>query len=307
MARTGFNRNNLQNYAFALNDYYPLKDLPVGNIFFVNSGSGNNSAPPNYGMTPDAPWLSIAYAFSSGYLTVNNDDYVFVMPGHVETITSAAGVNANVAGVNVIGLGYDRGRPQINYTTSGNASFDINAPNILLKNLYFTPIGVASVVAALNVKASDCWIQDCEIEFANSTNQATQVVLTTASANRMRLSRLHMHGANYGPSTAAISIVGGTDIVIEDNIIQGSFTTTVGGIQNLTTAAINLIIARNIIQNLTTSSTKAITALSGTSGQGSDNRMVILSGSAPVTGAGMGWTGNYYQAALGVGSPSTLL
>lgn len=303
MARTGFNRNNLSNYGYLLNLYPPVKDLPVGNLFFVNSASGVNAAPPGYGLTPDAPWASLAYAFSSGYLTATNDDYVFLMPGHVETITSPAGVNANVAGVNVIGLGYGRDRPQINYTTSGNASFDINAANVLLKNLYFTPIGVASVVAALNVKAADCWIQDCEIEFANSTNQATQAILTTASANRMRLSRLHVHGTNNGPSTAAISIVGGTDIIIEDCKIIGSFTTTVGCIQNLSTATANLLIDNCLLQNLTIAATKAITAISASTGQIRRSDMQILSGSAPVTGANMSWVGgNYYGNALGAGS-----
>jgi hypothetical protein len=56
--------------------------LTTGNIFFVNSANGTNSA--SYGQNPDAPTATLAYAI--GLCTANQGDRIYVMPGHTEAI-----------------------------------------------------------------------------------------------------------------------------------------------------------------------------------------------------------------------------
>ena len=271
---------------------------PTGNIWWVHSVTGTDAVAPQ-GKTPGAPFATVSYAISAA--TANNDDWIVCMQGHSETITSAAQLNVNKAGLKIVGLGTGRNRPTFNYTTDVAASFDINSANALLRNLVFTLTGVDALTAGINVKAADCTIEDCEIELADSSNQATLGILTTAAANRMIVRRCHLHGSNNAGAATAIRVVGTTDSQILDNIIQGSFTTTIGGINIATTAAVNLMIGRNIIQNLTAVSTKCIVdTITATTGQIWENRMQILSGTAPITAATMSWVGaNYYAAALG--------
>lgn len=295
-ARTHFYNNALQNYSYLQNQYFPV-GWHTGNVWWVCSVTGTDSAPPGNGNTPEIPFASIGYAISQA--TASNDDVIYVMPGHVETITGAAGVNVNKAGLCIEGLGTGRGRPQITFTTSNAASFDINSANCLISNMYFTLDAVSGLTAGINVKAADCWIRDCEFEIANGSNQATQAILTTSSANRLRVEKCQFHGNTTGSTGAAITLVGGSDIIIADNVMQSFFGAGVGGIQNITTTVTNLSILRNQIQNFTASSTKAMTFTSSTTGQISQNWMQILSGSAPITGAAMSWVGgNYYAAAV---------
>lgn len=273
-------------------------DWPTGNIWYVDSTNGVDAVPPR-GQTPDFAFATLDYAISQA--TADNDDWILLRPNFAETITSAAQINVNKKGLTIVGQGYGRERATFNYTTSVAASFDINSANCRIANCVFTLMGVASLTTGLNVKAADCLIEDCEIEFANGTNQATQAILTTSAANRLHIRRCHLHGTNNAGTTRAITIVGGTDSIIEDCDIIGAFTTTVGGISIITTAAVNLLLKNLRIQNLTAVSTKAITdVITATTGQISDCRFQILSGTAPVTAATMSWVGNNrYAAALG--------
>jgi hypothetical protein len=276
-------------------DSFYRPPFAVGNVFFVSSATGTDTA--GYGFSPEAPFASIAFAITQ--CVANNGDLILVLPGHTETITAAAGVAVNVAGVTIQGLGAGRSRANVNYTTSASASFDITAANVLIDNLVFTPTGVASVTAAINVQAAGVTIQNCEIELATATNQAVLGVLTNASANRFTFQNNHVHGTNNAGTTAAVKLVGGSDIKILNNVFQGAYSAGVGAIQQTTTDTVNCIVYGNVIQNLTASSTKAMVFTSGSTGQISENLMQILSSTAPITGTAMSWVGaNYYANAL---------
>jgi hypothetical protein len=272
-----------------------LYGAPVGNVFFVNSVTGVDSV--GAGLTPDGPVATLDYAI--GLCTANNGDHIIVMPGHTETIIAAAGVAADVAGITIIGMGYGRKRPVINYTTAVGASLDVTAANVRIENLVFTPIGFDAITAAINVSAADCQIVNCEFELANATNQAVLGILTTAAANRLLVQNCHFHGTSDAGTTAAICIVGGTDIRLENNIFIGAYSSGVGAIQQITTTTVNAIVKDNIIQNLTASNTKAMVFTASSTGQIAGNQMQILSGTAPITGAAMSWVGrNAYAAAI---------
>lgn len=267
----------------------------LGNVFFVHSVSGTDAA--GYGFSPESPVATISYAL--GLCTANNDDLVLVMTGHTETITAAAGVACSVAGVTIRGIGKGRQRPTVNYTTAIGASWDVTAAKVTVDNLTFTPIGFAAITAAINVSAADFLLINCEMELANVTNQAVLGVLTTAAANRLRVEGCHFHGTSAAGTTAVLKLVGGTDIVIKDNFFQGAYSSGVGAIQQTTTDTVNCLVLHNTIQNLTASCTKAMVFTAPSTGQIAENRMQILSGTAPITGAAMSWVGaNYYAAAI---------
>lgn len=298
----GTSPHTLQDYLLGM--YAPAAAWPSGTTWYVHSSDGTNEAysatGSERGLSPGTPFASLAYAIADPAVVASRNTHIVLLPGHTETVTGAAGVNLNKIGIRVIGEGFGRNRPTINYTTDAAASFDINSASCSVSNCVFTMTGVDAITAGINVKAANFTLEDCEIEFTDSTNQSVLALLTNASADRMTIRRCHFHGSNNAGSTAAIRIVGGTDIRILDSDIIGAFTTTVGCINVATTATVNLMVERCNLINLTAASTKVFTdTITASTGAGIDNRMHIASGTAPVTGATMAWIGNRFTAALG--------
>lgn len=250
------------------------------------------------------PFATVAQALAkctAAGSTYAGGDTIYCLPGHTETITAAAGLALSKAGVRLIGLGRGRLRPIFNYTTAAAASFDISAANVEVNNVVIRPQGVDAVTAAINVSAADVWLRNCEIELAGATNQATLGVLTTAAANRLLIERCHIHGTADAGTSAAIRIVGGTDITIRDNIITGAFATT-GNIENITTASVNLMILNNFLLNQTADGNNKLIKVDGsTTGLICGNRggMIDSTGPAPVTAAAMFVGGNWFSSAAG--------
>lgn len=283
--------------SFGIPVFPGVGDVFTGSVFFVCNATNANGSNGNAGTKPDQPLASIDYAI--GLCTANKGDVIYVLPGHVETITAAAGVAADVAGVSIIGVGSGRLRPVVNYTTAVGASFDVTAANVRVRNLVFTPIGFDAITAAINVQAADFVLEDCDMQHANATNQATLGILTNASGTRLTVRNSRFYGTSDAGTNAAIRIVGGDGHRIENNVFSGAYASGTGPIENVTTACTNTIVKDNCINNLTASCTKAMVFVAGSTGQISRNYMQILSGTAPITGAAMSWTGaNYYAATI---------
>lgn len=283
-----------------LNSFYSFPGT-AGNIRYVFSGATGTGS----GISPADAFTTVSAAVAA--CTADNGDVVVVLPGHSEATIGAAGVAIGVAGVSIVGLGKGRQRGKITYTTAVGASTDITAARCSIENLVFTMIGFDAVTAGINISAADVTIENCEIEFADATNQATLALLTTAAADRLTIKGCHIHGSANAGTAAALRIVGGDAIRILDNTIIGNFTTTLGGIDNATTACTNILIQGNNITNRTASASVAINAQAGTTGQIIRNNLSVLTGTAPIVAAGINAVGgNYYAAAAGV-TAGTLL
>src|SRR5687767_10422825 len=94
---------------------------PTGNVRYVHS-SGSSTGP---GYTPETAYSTIDAAI--GACTADNGDVIVVLEDHTESITGAAGIAADVAGVRIVGLGVGRNRPRITFTTATAASCDVSA------------------------------------------------------------------------------------------------------------------------------------------------------------------------------------
>ncbi|HRF70090.1 MAG TPA: hypothetical protein PKV66_01525 [Candidatus Pelethenecus sp.] len=208
----------------------------VGSVFYVDSGTGSNS---NRGNDPMTPFATIDAAI--GACVANNGDVIVVFPGHTETVTAAAGVALDVAGVSIIGLGSGAARPTVNFTTAVGASFKVTAANCVVKNILFTG-GIDALTNPIHVDAADFKLLDCE--YRDVTGQCTDCVLTTANANRMLVQNFRYDGATAAGTNAGIAIVGGDGIVIDGLVMDGNF--AVGGIDVRTTATTDLEV-RNVL------------------------------------------------------------
>ena len=272
----------------------PSGSIPAttGKFWFVDSVTGSNG---NRGDRSDEPLATIVKAIT--LCTAAKGDTILCLPGHTEAVIAAGTIALSKSSVRLIGLGTGRARPVITYTTAAAASVDISGANVLVENMVFSGIGVDALTAMINITAADVTLRNCEIEHADATNQAILGVLTTAAANRLRIEDCAFHGTPHAGTVAAIRIVGGDDHVISRNTCIGDYITTLGVIDNVTTACRNVFIEGNKIFNRTASSAVAMTFVATSDGMISRNYMQVLTGTAPIVGANMSWVGGNYYAA----------
>jgi hypothetical protein len=232
---------SISNYPNGFSNGITIRGVPLhvshpGQIFFVNNSSviapggigGSDGNPGSY----QKPFSTLDYAI--GRCTANRGDIIFVMPGHVETLATAAAIALDVAGVAVIGLGVGSLRPKLNFTATA-ATMTMSAANCSIKNILFTG-GIDAVVSPLVISAADCTVEQCELR--DVTGQMTNGILTTAAADRLKILD-HVHRGDTAAGTgAAIAIVGGDSIEITAKVIDGNF--SVGAIDVRTTATTNL-------------------------------------------------------------------
>ena len=209
----------------------PILNSYGGNIFWVDSGSGSNT---NDG-THVRPYATLDYAV--GKCTANNGDLILVKAGHTETVTAAGGLDLDVAGITIIGLGNGSDRPTVNFTTAVTADMDVGADNITISNFLFTG-GIDALTGPIDVNAADFTMMDCETK--DVTGQATDFIVTDANASRLMIDGWTHRGAAAAGGASALQIVGGDGATVRNFFIDGNFDTA--AIENVTTAATNLTI-----------------------------------------------------------------
>ncbi len=215
------------------------------------------------------------------------------MPGHTETIAGAAGVTfTSTTGVTVIGLGRGSMRPTFNFTATAS-TITMNAANTAFINCLFTG-GIDAVVSPIVISAADCVLQDCEVR--DVTGQVTNGILTTAGANRLKIIN-HIHRGDSSAGTdAAIAIVGGDQIFIDIEYMDGNF--AVAGVDIRTTATTQLTLSRTKhFRNRNASCIFVIDTITGSTGQigGEYLNLRVATNAANVTEVCTGATFVYMQ------------
>jgi hypothetical protein len=191
--------------------------LTTGNIFFVDSGASNAVDTPANG-SKRQPYATIDYAI--GRCTANNGDHIVVMPGHAETVSAAAGIDCDVAGVTIIGIGRGTARPTITHSATGS-TMEIAAANVTIENLLFTPSAAATII--VDVNATDFTIQNCEFRMATAV---TAIDVDGGSANacdRARILNNIFDASTDGPDEAIHLNEVADSVLIQGNVAYGLF------------------------------------------------------------------------------------
>lgn len=190
-----------QLYAQILMAAYGLSLSPTGTVFYVDSGHPNASANVP-GTNPKAPLSTINAAI--GKCSANNGDLIIVSPGHAETVSTAAGININVAGVTIIGLGVGASRPTI--TMSAVAStFAISSASAVVANLLFLSTAACTVV--VDVNAADALIQSCEFRRTSGTVPVVWIDVNGGAANACDRTKIFDCRMNTGTNVGATGFV----------------------------------------------------------------------------------------------------
>jgi len=260
--------------------------VPIARAYkFVCSTYGSNG---NDG-TLETPYATIDYAI--GKCTASRGDTIVVMPGHTETVTAAAGIALDVAGVNIIGIGEGSIRPTVNFTTAVGASFAVTAANCLVKNILFTG-GIDALTGPISIAAADFTLDGCE--WRDVTGQATDVILTTAAANRLKIINHRHDGAAAAGGASAIAIVGGDRIRIENCRFDGNF--SVGVIDIRTTATTDLEVSNVWARTRNAADIFLVDTITASTGMiGPNIHLFLTDNAANVTEALTGATFVYFQ------------
>ncbi len=169
--------NGLRSYGVPL----PSGGIPPtkGNVFHVDSGHANTSA-TSTGKNPNHPVSTIDAAVA--LCTANNGDIILVSEGHVETVSAAAGLDLDVAGITIIGLGRGSDRPTITIDTDTAADVDIDAANVYIENLIFSA-NFADIAVAIDVNADDFTMRGCRFQ-ATAVDMNFLVCVQAGTANQ---------------------------------------------------------------------------------------------------------------------------
>lgn len=267
--------------------FFSVEDmaLTTGKRLYVDD-SGSDAA--GYGESPDKPVATLDYAV--GLCTADQGDVIFVMPGHAESLAADSAVDIDVAGVTVIGLGWGRNMPTFNATAAAG-DLKLAAAGVTIQNLRFTG-GIDATTGIVEVSAADCAILGCE--YRDVTGQATDIIMTTAAADRLLIDGLRVFGAAAAGGNSAIALVGLDDFELRNFFIYGNF--AVGGVDIRTTAAVRCWIHDGVIWTENAADIGIVDTITGSTGVIGPNLYLNLQDDAAnVTEAITGATFNVFD------------
>lgn len=266
----------------------PVLNTYGGNVVWVDSGSGLTGSG-----TFKRPFATIEAAFNSGKLTANNGDIVMVKAGHAEAISAAAGIDADIAGVSVVGLGNGSDRPTITFDTAATTDIDIDAANITFENLIFSA-NFADIAAAIDVNAVNFTLRGCHFQ-ATATDMNFKICVQDAAA--VASNGLTIEGCTSlmldAADTHFVNLAGTPDgVVIRNNVLHGNWgTMCIGGAGIVTRATIS----GNLIHNIATDADACINMAATATGIMTDNRATGGHATDGIVCGDLGSLENYYE------------
>ena len=118
--------------------------------------------------------------------TANAGDVVYVLPGHAETISAAAGIACDIAGVSIIGLGNGEDRPIITFDgADATPSIAVSVANVRWSGFIFK-CNEASLNHMFDVTGTDLTIENCDFREGTTTGLSF-ITADTADTDSDRL------------------------------------------------------------------------------------------------------------------------
>ncbi len=257
-----------------------------GQVFYVGTGAQVNAL----GQTGEciASRVSPTVDKALAQCVSGRGDFVYVLPGYTETVSSADQWSSlgTKTGVSVIGLGTGMNRPTFTYSAQ-TATILMDQANFAIRNCVFYMAGdtgsttALTVTAPITVSAAGCAITDCYINFGVDADQLVTIgITTTAAADNFEFKNNYCYSATAAECTSFMYLVGADYCQVWDNVIIGATSsTTVGVIRFITTASVGISFKRNQAVNLKASSVHAVTQMDGVLGWCDMNTWGILDNS----------------------------
>ena len=243
--------------------------VTTGNVFFVDSGNPNGSDSPSAG-TVDKPFLTTDYAV--GQCVADNGDIIYVMPGHTEGLTAGTSLVVDVAGVQIIGLGWGHSRPIYDFDNTA-ATIELDAANTRLSNVILRA-SVSAVVVGVNVDADDVTVDNCETAFEATGDDFVMMVDVNAFDRATVVNNRFFTEPATAGCAKGVKLIDTHNTVVMNNWFIGDFSDS--PIHGLTTLGNGCVISDNLIYNSDTSTNNGIEITAAFTGILANNRVGTL-------------------------------
>src|SRR3990167_9367773 len=221
-----------------------LKVAGQGSVYFVDSNGGGSAT--SGGRSPESAFTTLDAAI--GACAASKGDTIFIMPGHAENLAAADSVDADVAGIRIIGLGENALVPTFSMTAAAGA-FKIDAANVYVKNIRLVANFAGGVTKAIDVTADADGLTLDGIECRDTTTDKEFLIHVAVATT---VTDLHIKNCDFrglgGTMSNSILFAGtSTNTTIEDSFIHVDSSDDT--IDHLAGAAVNCLIRRCTVVN----------------------------------------------------------
>ena len=257
----------------------------VGNATtFVPGGVGGVDVAGAHGDSPQKPFATIDYAV--GQCVAARGDVIFVLPGHVESITAAAGLDLDVAGITILFLGDGVTRGTIRFGTAVGADMDVDAANITLgaKGYDLGPRFLANIDALtgpIDVNSARFRMYGAKW-YDGTTINTTDCVVADADADNMEIEDFEFVDGNAAGTQkqSFIQVAGATGVILRKIKCTGDFGT---GIVENGTAWIDALLEDLVLDNASVTPTVALLLQATSTGWVRNSSLRVASGTTGYT------------------------
>ena len=184
----------------------PILNTYGGDVFWVDTVAGSDG---NKG-TFQRPWKTLDYAV--GRCAANNGDIIMIKAGSTISVSSAGGLDLDVEGITIIGIGNMDDRPIITSGTTTVADIDVDADNITLSNVIIDLTGLDAIAAGFDVNAANFTLRDVEIIQYDAGGQAETAIILDANSGGFIMENVKISGVTTSTGClSGVSIYNGTN------------------------------------------------------------------------------------------------
>lgn len=191
-------------------------EFTTGDVYFVDSVSGSDG---KTGKKPTQAFATLDKATNS--CTANNNDIVYIMPNHAETIAAATTWVPDVAGVHYIGVGLGADAPELTFSATGSQVI-VGGANSLFRNIRFVA-GISAVSLGVDVQADHVTFDSCTWDFSTTAYDFVWMLACDSyDYLTVKNCRFIAENATAG-ADAGIRLDAADHAVIENNLFTGDF------------------------------------------------------------------------------------
>jgi len=222
------------------------QSITTGDRWFVDS---TNGASTNSGTSPDDAMATIDQAIDK--CTASQADFIYVMPSHVENVTTATGINCDVIGISIIGLGDGNQIPTISFTAA-EGSITVSVASVTLRNLRLVANFETGVTTGLTIAAGGDGLTLDGLQFRDTSATFEFLIHATIATT---ITDVVIENCSFitaaGSMSSSIFFAGSSsDVTIKDNFWFCDCSASV--IDHLTDVPTAICILRNHASNVDT-------------------------------------------------------
>lgn len=224
----------------------PLTVMHPGKVFWV--GNATAAAMANQKTYSDGnkgtfnePFATLDKALS--FCQASRGDIIFLKPGHSEAITTAGGVDVDIAGVAIVGLGAGTLRPKFTFGAAA-ATFVVSAANVSFYNIEWQA-NFADVATGLDVSGVDGLTWDsCYFTESGTDLNFVDVIDLATGADDIHINKCKFIGGDAA-NDSFITGVAHSGLYIHDSVFYANVAqTSVVGLIETSGNATNVEIKR---------------------------------------------------------------